>query len=135
MGGIADSAQIGPVLAAVLDAQQATQAMLASAELAEMADRVVAYAGTRGCDVLVAATSSVERLVGAALMRGAGYVRALTPDEQIDGLKILIVDAVVAGPAQLATTRDRLLAAGAGHVDAVACGSRGPASSQITVLV
>lgn len=133
MGSMA-TLEIGPLLAAVLDAEAATVGVMAGAELAGTADRLVAHAATHGCDVLIAAAPDVERLLGAALMRGQGQVRALGPNEHVEGLKVLVVDAVVAGAARLWTVRDAVIAAGAAHVETVACGSRGPAEGSVAIL-
>lgn len=125
----------GPLLAAVLEAQDATQALLASARLLTAAESLVTFAVDRGCDRLVAASPAAERLVGAALMRGQGVVRALSAGEEPDGIKAVVADLVVAGAVSLATMRDRLIAGGAAHVETVVCGTRGDQVHEaVTVL-
>lgn len=115
----------GPLLTAVLEAQDATQTLLGGAGLLTAAERLVAFAVDRGCDRIVAASPAAERLVGAALMRGQGVIRALTAGEEPDGIKAVVVDLVVAGAASVETVRDRLVASGAAHVETVVCGTRG----------
>ena len=115
----------GPLLTAVLDAQDATQALLGSTGLFAAAESLVAFATDRGCDVLVAASPAAERLVGAALMRGQGLVRALNFGEDPAGIKVVVADMVVSGLVSVATKRDMLLSGGAAHVEVAVCGTRG----------
>jgi len=125
----------GPLLTAVLEAQDATQALIGGAGLFTAAERLVDYAVGRGCDRLVAASPAAERLVGAALMRGQGVVRALGAGEEPDGVKAVVVDLVVAGAVSVETMRDLLLARGAAHVEAVVCGTRGDQVKEVVAVL
>lgn len=83
------------LLSLVLKAQQRSAEQLSAARLPEAAARLVELAESLDLPLLLPVSREAERLVGAALLIGAGRVDAADAATYLAGRKVLLVDAVV----------------------------------------
>jgi predicted phosphoribosyltransferase len=82
-----------------------------------LAQAVLKHAQAEGADVLVAASPSAERIVGAALMLAPDRLRGLRSAEAVsDDDVVLLIDVNLASGTAMATTARRVRKLGARHV-------------------
>jgi hypothetical protein len=106
--------QRGPLLEALLAAQDASEAAVSYPAIVGWADALIALATELGDPLLLPVSGQAERLVGAATLaaRGGG-LRVRSPSGSLNGERVLLVDLAVVTPLQLlqAARNARLLGA------------------------
>jgi hypothetical protein len=125
----------GPLLRGVLDAQATAARLLSGERIGESAGLLVEFVARTGWPVLAPASSMAARLVGAALLIGAGAIRGVDDATVPVGENVLLVDVVTAGGAGLRTVRERLLTAGAARVDLAVLQTLEPSDEDVHVLM
>lgn len=107
----------GDLLSVLVTAAHNTDVLADGRTLGSLGQVVREYATSCGADVLVAASPSAERLVGAALMLAPDTLRGLRSSEAIsDKDVVLVIDVNLASGTAMATTARQVRRQGAEHV-------------------
>jgi hypothetical protein len=113
-GGVTQSDDL---LGLVATGQHNTDILADGHALGTLAQAVLQRARVEGADVLVAASPSAERLVGAALMLAPDSLRGLRSGEWVSGDDVvLVIDVNLASGTSMATMARRVRRLGAQHV-------------------
>lgn len=113
----AETLQAGDLLSLVATGERNADILADGHALSWLAQAVLKQAHDEGADVLVAASPSAERLVGAALMLAPDKLRGLRSAESVSGDDIvLVIDVNLASGTAMATAARRARKLGARHV-------------------
>ncbi len=116
----------GPLLEALLAAQDASEAAVTHPAIVGWTDALIALAAELGDPLLLPVTGPAERLVGAATVVARGSLRVRSLSGTLEGEHVLLVDLVAVTPLQLlqAARHARLLGAADIAGCAISLGSR-----------
>ncbi len=105
----------GPLLKALLAAQDASEAAVSYPAIVGWADALIALAAELGDPLLLPVSGPAERLIGAATVAARGSLRVRSLSGTVDGERVLLVDLAAVTPLQLlqAARHARLLGAAA----------------------
>lgn len=106
----------GPLLTRLIEAQRTAEGLLSYPSVQEAADALVRHCKAHRWPLLWPAGPAAERLVGAAILAGAGRVRARGWTDPVDGQSVLVVDVGAVTAQSILQCADHARALGASEV-------------------